>query len=120
MKWPRRLTQRFIERLCLFERIHYAEMEEEWRNNILELALERLKAEAKPAHFQIFHLHVIRHHPVAVVAKALGVSSGQVYLVKYRLGKAIEGAARKLQTELEASRERNAPPKVHLLRSQRR
>ena len=94
--------------------------DEEWRNNILELALERLKAEAKPAHFQIFQLHVIKHHPAAVVAKALGVSSGQVYLVKYRLGKVIEEVVRKLQMELEASQVRDVSPRVHLLRPQRR
>jgi RNA polymerase sigma-70 factor (ECF subfamily) len=80
--------------------------EEEWRNNVMELALEKLKAHVSTKHFQIFFLHVIRQQPTAKVAKALGVSIGQVYLVKHRLKGAFEKAARKLQLELEASPER--------------
>jgi len=80
--------------------------EEEWRNNVTELALEKLKAQVSTKHFQIFYLHVIKQQPTAKVARALGVSIGQVYLVKHRLKGAFEKAARKLQRELEASPER--------------
>lgn len=54
-------------------------------------------------HFQIFHWHVIKQQPTEKVAKALGVSKGQVYLVKYKLKGQIERLARKVRRELEAS-----------------
>lgn len=73
----------------------------EWRNMAMELALEKLKAQASTAHFQIFYLHVIKQQPAGKVAKALGVSIGQVYLVKHRLKGAFEKAVRKLEEELD-------------------
>ena len=76
--------------------------EEEWKNNVVELALEKLKAQVSTKHFQIFYLHVIKQQPTAKAAKALGVSVGQVYLVKHRLKSAFEKSVRKLERELEA------------------
>lgn len=57
----------------------------EWRQQILGLALEELKLRIKPKHFQIFYLHVIRGQSPGIVAKALSVSQGLVYLVKFRV-----------------------------------
>ena len=81
--------------------------EEEWRNNVMELALEKLKAQVSTTHFQIFYLHVLKQQPTAKVARALGVGIGQVYLVKHRLKGAFEKAVGKLQRELEAGPERS-------------
>ncbi len=58
---------------------------EEWQHQVLDLALERLKVEASIKHFQIFFLRVIKQQSVTTVSAALGVSSGQVYLVTHRL-----------------------------------
>ena len=59
----------------------------EYEKTVESLALERLKQQVKPLHFQIFHLHVARQQSAADVAKAVGVSVGQVYLVKLRVKK---------------------------------
>jgi RNA polymerase sigma-70 factor (ECF subfamily) len=80
--------------------------EAEWRNNVMELALEKLKAHASTKHFQIFYLHVIKQQSTSKVTKALGVSVGQVYLVKHRLKGAFEKAVKRLEQELDASPDR--------------
>ena len=59
--------------------------ETEWQENALEVALGRLRKQAKARHFQAFYLHVIKHQPPAQVARALGTNVAQVYLVKCRL-----------------------------------
>lgn len=78
--------------------------EEEWRNNLTELALEKLKPRVSIRHFQIFYLLVIKKQPPGKVAKALGVSVGQVYLVKHRLKGVFEKSVRKLERELDSTR----------------
>jgi RNA polymerase sigma-70 factor (ECF subfamily) len=57
----------------------------EWEKAALGIALERLKRRVKARHFQVFYLHVIKQQKPGEVAKALGVSAAQVYLVKCRL-----------------------------------
>ena len=76
--------------------------DQEWKNKVVELALERFKTQASTKHFQIFYLAVIKEQPTSKVARALGVSSGQVYLVKHRLKGVFEKLVRKLERELDA------------------
>lgn len=87
--------------------------EAEWQSNLVELALEKLKAQVSTTHFQIFYLHVIKQQPTSKVARALGVSVGQVYLVKHRLKGAFARAVRRLEKELdgEAGWRKPAPGK---------
>lgn len=59
--------------------------EEEWRERALEIALDRLKRQASDRHFQIFYLNAVKGQPAGNVAKALGVTRGQVYLIRCRL-----------------------------------
>jgi RNA polymerase sigma factor (sigma-70 family) len=73
--------------------------EQEWRTNLFEAALERVKRKVKEEHFQIFDLHVIREWPVIQVAQTLNVSVGQVYLAKFRLLALIRKEVRKLEQE---------------------
>lgn len=77
--------------------------DEEWTNNLVALALENFKTRVSAKHFQIFYLNVIKRQSTATVAKALGVSLGQVYLVKHRLKCAFEKAVKKLERELDGS-----------------
>jgi len=59
--------------------------ETEWRNNLVDLALNRLKSHVSPIHFQVFYLVVVKQSPPRQVAKALKVNQGLVYLIKHRL-----------------------------------
>jgi RNA polymerase sigma factor (sigma-70 family) len=59
--------------------------EEEWENNLMAVAIERLKEQTSPRQFQMFQLYVLKQWPVGKVAEALGVSSAQVYVAKHRI-----------------------------------
>jgi RNA polymerase sigma factor (sigma-70 family) len=74
---------------------------EEWRESVLDAALEKLKTQLKPKHYQIFYLAVVKEMPVAKVARTLAVNAGQVYLVKHRVGKDFKQALKEAQAKLE-------------------
>lgn len=57
----------------------------EWRNNLMQVALERIKPRVSARTFQIFQLHVLKDWPVEKVMKTLGVGKAQVYLAKHRI-----------------------------------
>jgi RNA polymerase sigma-70 factor (ECF subfamily) len=67
-----------------------AEWEVEWKRNILETALARVTRKVKPKHLQIFDLYAMRGWPAAKVARELGVTRVQVYLVYHRLTKLLK------------------------------
>ena len=61
----------------------------EWDKNVLEIALERVKKEVYPKHFQIYDLLVMREWPIAKVAETVGISSMRVYVAKHRVAAAL-------------------------------
>lgn len=52
--------------------------EREWQNNLLQAALERVKAKVSPKQFQIFDYYVLREWDAAKVRRQLGVTIAQV------------------------------------------
>jgi RNA polymerase sigma-70 factor (ECF subfamily) len=60
--------------------------ENEWKFNLSEVAIERVKKQVSPKQFQIFHAYVIKDWDVSKVKRELGVSQSQVYLAKHRVG----------------------------------
>ena len=59
--------------------------QEEWQQNLLAAALERVKRKVDARHYQIFDCAVVKQWSASKVAKELGVNIAQVYLVKHRL-----------------------------------
>jgi RNA polymerase sigma-70 factor (ECF subfamily) len=59
--------------------------EEEWRNNLAEVALEAVKQQVSPKQYKIFYLHVLKRQPARTVGQALNVNLGQIYLAKHRI-----------------------------------
>jgi RNA polymerase sigma-70 factor (ECF subfamily) len=59
--------------------------EEEWKKDLLERALEKVRAKVDEKHFQVFDLYVMQHWPVYKVAHSLGVSRASVYVIKHRV-----------------------------------
>jgi RNA polymerase sigma factor (sigma-70 family) len=59
--------------------------DDEWRNNLLDLALDRFKSQVSPIHFQVFYLLMLKRATARQVANALKVNLGLVYLVRHRL-----------------------------------
>jgi RNA polymerase sigma factor (sigma-70 family) len=62
----------------------------EWKENLLQAAIERVKHRVNPEHFQIFDLYALRQWPVHKVAQTLGVSVPRVYLAKHRVAALIK------------------------------
>ena len=75
--------------------------ETEWKRNILEVAMERISRDVKPKHLQIFDLYTRRHMPASDVARELGVTRVQVYIVHHRLTKLLKQEVEQLSKALE-------------------
>ena len=71
----------------------------EWRQNIFEAALERVKRRASPKQYQMFDLYVLREWPVKKVARALSVNIGRVYLAKHRIAALLKRELKKMDTD---------------------
>jgi RNA polymerase sigma factor (sigma-70 family) len=67
-----------------------AAWEEEWENNLMEAAIERVKKKVDPKHYQAFDLYVLKKWPVLKVARTLKINPGMVYLTKHRIGSSIK------------------------------
>jgi RNA polymerase sigma factor (sigma-70 family) len=78
-----------------------AAWEAEWKRNIVETALVRVGRKVKPKHLQIFDLYAMRHWPAGKVARELGVTRVQVYLVSHRLTKLMKQEVEYLGRNLE-------------------
>ena len=71
--------------------------DEEWQANLLEAALVRVKRAVKEEHYLIFDLYVVRKLPVTEVARTLGVSVGQIYVIKHRISALLKKEIRALE-----------------------
>jgi RNA polymerase sigma-70 factor (ECF subfamily) len=60
--------------------------ESSWKENLFEAAVARVKKKIEPKQFQIFDCYVRKEWPAQKVAERLGVSIGQVYLARHRVG----------------------------------
>lgn len=74
--------------------------DKEWEENLFEAAVDRVKRQVKEEQFQVFDLYVMKKWPVEKVARTLGVSSGQVYLAKHRIGSLIKKEVQRLEKNL--------------------
>ncbi len=59
--------------------------ETEWKDNLLEAAIARVKRKIDPKQFQIFDCYVRKEWPAQKVSERLRVSVGQVYLARHRV-----------------------------------
>jgi RNA polymerase sigma factor (sigma-70 family) len=75
--------------------------ETEWKKNLVETALARVSRRVNPKHAQIFDLYATRQWPASKVARELGVSLVQVYLINHRLTRMLKEEVAYLQKKLE-------------------
>jgi RNA polymerase sigma factor (sigma-70 family) len=73
--------------------------EREWKNNLLEAAMERVKRKIPPEHYQIFYLHSVKGMPARDVGELLGASVAKVYVVRHRVARLIKSEVRSLERE---------------------
>jgi len=71
--------------------------EAEWKKNLLDAALAKVKRRADPEKFQIFDFYVTKEWPAEKVAKRFGVSIDHVYLAKHRIEKMIGEEVQRLE-----------------------
>jgi RNA polymerase sigma-70 factor (ECF subfamily) len=73
--------------------------ETEWKKNLADAALARVKAQVSPKQYQIFDCYVIKQWDASEVQKKLNVSMAQVYLAKHRVGAVLKHELAKLEDE---------------------
>jgi RNA polymerase sigma-70 factor (ECF subfamily) len=73
---------------------------EEWENNLLVAAAERVKRQVDPEQFQLFDFHVLKQWPAKKVARKLGVNLSQVYFAKYKISKLMKKEIKKLEAQM--------------------
>jgi RNA polymerase sigma-70 factor (ECF subfamily) len=71
--------------------------ESEWRANLLEVALDRLKRRVKPRQLQIYDLHKVRGWEAKRVAAHLGISAVRVYVTCHRVQALVRAMVRRLE-----------------------
>ncbi len=78
--------------------------DEEWRKNLVDAAIERVKQNVTPKQFQIFDLSVFKNLPVREVTKLLKVNTAQVYLARHRISALIKKEVARLERLAESAR----------------
>src|SRR5215472_16881645 len=71
--------------------------ETEWKDNLLEAAIARVKKKVDPKQFQIFDCYVRKEWPAQKVAERLRVSVGQVYLARHRVAALLKKEIKSLE-----------------------
>lgn len=69
----------------------------EWQRNLVDAAMDRVKRNVNPTHYQIFYLSVVKELGTAQVARTMGVSMAQVYLVKHRVAAQVKKEIMRLE-----------------------
>jgi RNA polymerase sigma factor (sigma-70 family) len=82
----------------------HADMEEfwekEWQKNLIGAAIENVKQNVNPRHYEMFHLLVVKKLPAAKVAASLNVLRAQVYLAKHRVTALVKKEVRRLEKKM--------------------
>lgn len=71
--------------------------EEDWRMNLIEAALEKVKRQTSPKQFLMYDQYVIQGKSLKEVARDLGASAAAIYIAKHRVGKLVQAEARRLE-----------------------
>jgi RNA polymerase sigma factor (sigma-70 family) len=71
--------------------------EAEWKKDLLERALERVRAKVDEKEYQIFDLYGLQEWPASKVARSLGVSLARVYFSKYHVSRLLSKEVQRLQ-----------------------
>ena len=69
----------------------------EWQKNLVDAAMDRVKRRVKPEHYQIFYLSAVKELGTTQVARSMGVSVAQVYLVKHRVAAQVKMEIQRLE-----------------------
>ncbi|MEO1856773.1 MAG: sigma-70 family RNA polymerase sigma factor [Rubritalea sp.] len=71
----------------------------EWKKNLADAALARVKTQVSPKQYQIFDYYVVKQWDASKVQAHLQVSMAQVYLAKHRVGSVLKKELAKLDND---------------------
>jgi RNA polymerase sigma factor (sigma-70 family) len=77
-----------------------AAWENEWRENLFQAALTRVRQRANPKQYQVFDYCVLQEMPALRVARMLGLNAAQVYLAKHRMSLTVKRVVKELEVEM--------------------
>jgi DNA-directed RNA polymerase specialized sigma24 family protein len=67
-----------------------------WRTNLPHAAFDRVLLSVNPAHYEMFHLHVVQGLTARETAHALDTTRAAVYLAKRRVGTLVKAELKRL------------------------
>jgi RNA polymerase sigma-70 factor (ECF subfamily) len=73
--------------------------DKEWQDQLMELALRRVRSLVSPRQYQIFSSYVLKGWTPERVKEELGVNAAQVYLAKHRVGRILKREIARLAAE---------------------
>jgi RNA polymerase sigma-70 factor (ECF subfamily) len=71
--------------------------DEEWRRNIMAVAIEQVKHQVRPKQFQLFDLYAVKGWPLEKVTRTMKVTAMQVYLAKHRVAALLKKEVKRLE-----------------------
>ena len=85
-------------------------IEDEWMRAVTNAALDRLRAEINPAHFQAYYANVIEKMDAEAVSRLCGVTPNNLYQIRRRVGARFRAILEKTMRDLDAPR---LPPEAN-------
>lgn len=73
--------------------------DEEWENNLMGTAMERVKNRVDAKQYQLFELYVVKQWRPREVAKTLKVNPALVYMARHRVGRLVKREIARLRAE---------------------
>ena len=73
---------------------------DEWKKNLIGVAMAKVKRSLNPQHYQVFDLYVNKEWAPDKIAKTFGIAVGQVYLTKNRVSGVIKKEVERLKNEV--------------------
>jgi RNA polymerase sigma-70 factor (ECF subfamily) len=71
--------------------------DEEWKRQLFDAAVQRVKNQVDAKQFQIFDCYVLKEWPVKDVASTFSVTPNQIYVLKHRISGLIAAEIKKLE-----------------------
>jgi len=71
--------------------------EADWQKNLLEAAIDKVRAQVKPMQYQLFDCYVLKGWPMREVTQKLRVSMAQVYFAKMKMSSLVRKELHQLE-----------------------
>ncbi len=73
--------------------------DQEWENNLLEAAIERVKQQIDPKQFQLFDLSVLQGWTREKINSVLGIGSAKLFIARHLVAKSIKKELKHMRTQ---------------------